>query len=148
MTDTDILAGLVKPLEWLAFSDGTYHDQHCQYELETDGGFWGVTRGVIGGSSYVADCDTLEAAQAAANADHAARILASIDTDKLRALVNLLTEARADLADYVGHEWPEETRAKYPDINRRYRRDMDLCWRIDAALAAIQEPGPTAPRQE
>lgn len=57
---------------------------------------------------------------------------------KVKALVGLLTEARADLADYVAHEWPEETRAKYPDIGRRYRRDMDLCWRIDVALAALK----------
>ena len=69
----------VKALEWVECKDGTLHDPHCQYELETDGGMWRVTKAVTGGGSYVADCDTLAAAKAAAQADYKARILAALD---------------------------------------------------------------------
>ena len=46
----------------------------------------------------------------------------------------LLREAREDLASYVDADYPETSRAKYPDIQRRWHRDMELCRRIDAAL--------------
>ena len=68
-TDEQIAARLhecVKPLEWIECRDGTLHDPDCQYELETDGGFWRVTKGVTGGTSYICHCSTLEAAKAAA----------------------------------------------------------------------------------
>ena len=53
------------------------------------------------------------------------------ERDALRAL---LTEARDDLEEYANADWPEPSRSQYPDIMRRWKRDMDLCWRIDAAL--------------
>ncbi len=59
--------------------------------------------------------------------------------EKVRALVGLLKDARSDLASYIDHDYPEVTRAQYPDTYRRWKRDMELCWKIDAALAAMQE---------
>jgi hypothetical protein len=46
----------------------------------------------------------------------------------------LLVEARDELAECANADWPEPSRSHYPDIMRRWKRDMDLCWRIDAAL--------------
>jgi len=59
--------------------------------------------------------------------------------EKVRALVGLLKDARSDLACHIDHDYPEATRAQYPDIHRRWKRDMELCWKIDAALAALPE---------
>ena len=59
--------------------------------------------------------------------------------EKVRALVGLLKDARSDLACHIDHDYPEVTRAQYPDTHRRWKRDMELCWKIDAALAALQE---------
>ena len=53
------------------------------------------------------------------------------ERDALRAL---LAEAREDLEAYVDADYPYSTREQYPDVERKYLRDMDLCWRIDAAL--------------
>jgi hypothetical protein len=53
-------------------------------------------------------------------------------------LAELLKEARVDLAGYVAADWPEDLRAKYPTYENKHRRDMALCWQIDAALAAYQ----------
>lgn len=52
-------------------------------------------------------------------------------------LVALLKEARDDLAAYVDNDWPEVSRAKYPPVEAKWKRDMELCSRIDAALAAM-----------
>ena len=46
----------------------------------------------------------------------------------------LLREADADLAIFVRSEWPENACNAYPDVHRRYQRDMDLCYRIRSAL--------------
>jgi len=54
------------------------------------------------------------------------------ENDRLRAL---LSEARDDLADAVDHEYPWGIRERYPVMEAKYKRDMDLCWRIDAALS-------------
>lgn len=64
--------------------------------------------------------------------------------DKVQALADLLTEACSDLAEYVDAEYPPRTRRAWPDTDRRHHRDMDLCRRIDAALAAFTplEPPP------
>jgi hypothetical protein len=78
---TDILEGTglkVKPLEWIWCEDGTAHDAHCQYEIETDGGFWRVTRGVTGGGSYICHAADASTAQAAAQADYEQRILSAL----------------------------------------------------------------------
>lgn len=60
------------------------------------------------------------------------------ERDDLRAdleqMMKLLAEARSELAAYVGDEYPKENREKYPDIFRKYHRDMSLCYKIDAAL--------------
>jgi hypothetical protein len=53
-------------------------------------------------------------------------------------LTALLREARDDLADYVAADYPPESRKRYPDIERRWHRDMELCRRIDDAIS--QEP--------
>jgi hypothetical protein len=50
-------------------------------------------------------------------------------------LVRLLKESRDDLAAYVNMDYPETTRAQYPDVQRRWQRDMELCRRIDAIIA-------------
>lgn len=56
-------------------------------------------------------------------------------------VVALLREAREDLAAYVENDYPEATRNQFPDIQRRWDRDMELCRRIDAALAALSPTG-------
>ncbi len=53
---------------------------------------------------------------------------------QVEAMRGLLKEARDDIAEYVNADYPEEYRAQYPDMARRYTRDMELCRRIDAAL--------------
>ena len=53
-------------------------------------------------------------------------------------LVRLLAEARADLAAYVDEDWPAQTRFAYPAVDAKWRRDMVLCWQIDAALARVK----------
>ena len=55
-------------------------------------------------------------------------------------LIKLLSEARADLASYIDADYPENLRAQHRLYDRRWRRDMELCWRIDALIA--QEPAP------
>jgi hypothetical protein len=49
----------------------------------------------------------------------------------------LLKEAAADLAAYIEHDYPASQRSVYPDVHRRWDRDMDLVRRIDAALEQI-----------
>jgi hypothetical protein len=60
---------------------------------------------------------------------------------RVRALVALLREARDDLAVYVEADYPESLRCKYPDTQRRWARDMELCDRIDAVLRALAATG-------
>ena len=104
----------VKPLEWFECKDGTLHDPHCQYELETDGGMWRVTKAVTGGGSYVSDCDTLAAAKAAAQADYERRILAALDPAPDHSDWNAAIEAAAKVArnciyhDSVGTGFDED----------------------------------------
>lgn len=52
----------------------------------------------------------------------------------LGAAKKLLQEARSDLATYVEADYPHTIRSKYPDIQRRWLRDMELCFRIDEQL--------------
>ena len=61
----------------------------------------------------------------------------TIDTDAIAELVGLVTESRRDLAVYVDADYPPHLCAQYPDIARRHHRDMELCRRIDAALAKL-----------
>jgi len=42
----------------------------------------------------------------------------------------LLLEAADEIESYVEHEYPKETRDNYPDIERRYKRDMKIVNRI------------------
>jgi hypothetical protein len=60
-----------------------------------------------------------------------ALIETTAERDALRVL---LVEARDELAEYANADWPEPSRSQYPDMMSRWKRDMDLCWRIDAAL--------------
>lgn len=60
------------------------------------------------------------------------------DAPELLALVGLLAEARTDLAAYVDADWPEHQRSNYPPIQAKWKRDMALCWQIDAALARVK----------
>lgn len=73
-------------------------------------------------------------------ADEAADRIEALESRiaKANALAELLKEARVDLAGYVAADWPEDLRAKYPTYESKHRRDMALCWQIDAALAAHQ----------
>ena len=56
------------------------------------------------------------------------------DAKRIAELEELLKEARTDLEHYVDNDWPEKERAAYPSCQRKYKRDMELCYRIDAAL--------------
>jgi energy-converting hydrogenase A subunit M len=50
-------------------------------------------------------------------------------------LIEILKEARSDLASYVDADYPENLRAQHALYDRRWRRDMELCWRIDAIIS-------------
>ena len=52
---------------------------------------------------------------------------------EIERLEEMLKEAREDIHDDVANRYPEKD--KYPAEMRRYERDMDIVWRIDAALA-------------
>jgi hypothetical protein len=90
------LTRLVKPLEWVNLGGGYPHkweDASGIYRVYDSGKNWSQDRysptslyGVIGRLGQFPD---LESAQAAANADNAARVLAAIDT----ALIEELVEA-------------------------------------------------------
>jgi len=54
---------------------------------------------------------------------------------RLAKAVELLKEARQDLEDYITNEWPK---SEHPVYERKWHRDMELCRRIDAALAEIE----------
>ena len=66
--------------------------------------------------------------------DQAVAALIAQDAE-LKRYRDLLAEARGDLEAYVDADYPENFRAKYPDIARRYSRDMELCRRIDEEFA-------------
>ena len=67
-------------------------------------------------------------------AAEAARELAE---ERLAKAVALLKEASNDLTVYVGAEYPEQQRAKYPSVERQWQRDMALCHEIDTLLKEI-----------
>ena len=94
----------VKSLEWLHCTDGTLHDAHCQYETETDGGYWRVIKGVTGGTSYLCHTDTLEAAKAAAQADYEARIFAALEPAPDHAEWNAAIEAAKAVVRLVNED--------------------------------------------
>lgn len=73
------------------------------------------------GEAWWNACDTILALPAAAT------------PPEVLALVDLLKEARQDLEEYITHEWPKD---EHPVYERKWERDMELCRRIDAALAA------------
>lgn len=52
------------------------------------------------------------------------------DVERLKAL---LSEARDDLDEWIGNEYPEDVLG-YPVMLRRYHRDMDIVRRISAEL--------------
>jgi hypothetical protein len=81
--------------------------------------------------------ETLEA-QLESTLKDRARILAERDKtfDRMRAL---LTEAASDLESYINGDYPADTRGMYPDIQRRYDRDMEFVRRIRAELKVSEE---------
>lgn len=119
------LSELVKPLVWGAGQK--YGDAQSWLSFNKEGRFcYGVD---LAGIFYIQTPDreeegflTLDAARAAAHADYAARVLASIDTDKITALISPIAEflpdavAAAEKAmtrypqpNYVISKWAEET---------------------------------------
>jgi hypothetical protein len=114
MTDTDILAGLVRPLVWkpstINFRPGEcFHadanTRLAPYAVHKKHDGWWL-------NSDQQTHPTLEAAQAAANADHAARVLASLDTDKLRALVAAaILDAQMRVLEQKRLDTPDEIRS-------------------------------------
>ncbi len=54
--------------------------------------------------------------------------------DNIAELLELLIEAREDLAAHIDTLWPKELRDDYPLYKRRYENDMDLCYRIDTVI--------------
>lgn len=54
--------------------------------------------------------------------------------DNVAELLELLIEAREDLAAHIDTLWPKELRDDYPLYKRRYENDMDLCYRIDTVI--------------
>lgn len=68
----------VKPLVWHDCADGTAHDDECQYEIEKDGKYWRVIRGVTGGTSYLAHAASYDAAKSVAQTHHDAATNAAL----------------------------------------------------------------------
>jgi hypothetical protein len=101
------LTRLVKPLEWRELRDGNHRKGEC-FSTRSPVSFSPISvHKKHDGWWLNVDCKTypdLESAQAAANADNAARVLASIDT----ALI-------AELVDAAKHacEWARENRAEF-----------------------------------
>lgn len=77
----------VRPLDWVSCADGSFHDSGCLYEITPEGSerrrYWRLTRAVTGGGGYLCDCSSLEAAKAAAQDHHAARIRGAIEMPAL-----------------------------------------------------------------
>jgi hypothetical protein len=104
------LTRLVKPLEWVDLGEGYPHkweDASGVYRVYDFGKNWSQDRysltslyGMIGRLGQFPD---LAAAQAAANADYAARVLASIDTALVKELVEAAARVAADVADLAAH---------------------------------------------
>lgn len=136
MSDTpDILRALVKPLEWKKSERG------ARFEETTCGGYVIFYRHG-GGSclSWGATCETVSEfeadylgrkAKAAAEADHAARVLAALDTDKLTALVETAQWARNRLEIIADKSWHGDGR----DLKRSI---IGIFADFDAALAAFK----------
>ena len=80
----------------------------------------------------------VERLTAAGRDAHEAEALANEALARAERLEALLREARSDLEVYVGAEYPQHLQDKYPSVARQYQRDMELCRRIDAALAALR----------
>ena len=73
--------------------------------------------------------------------DPAVILAAALGLPEVKALADLLLEARNDLEVYIGAEYPEVSRERYPSVQRQWHRDMELCRRIDCALAALTTKG-------
>ena len=73
-----------------------------------------------------------------ARAERAEAALAIQPSPDVAELVALLAEARTDLAAYVDAAWPEHQRSFFPVVQEKWKRDMVLCWQIDAALARVK----------
>lgn len=71
--------------------------------------------------------DQRKAAQA-----EAARLRALLDEARL-----LLSDAITDLRTYVDAEYPEQQRAQYEVVRRKWENDMELVRRIEATIAKI-----------
>ena len=108
------LTRLVKPLVWQQERDDLYAEPEgfsLSYLLmdpssadDTNG--WYVLEQT---TSTVIEADgSPEAAQAAANADHAARVLAALDTEAIAALVEAL-RAIAETSNYTRASWMQDT---------------------------------------
>lgn len=52
--------------------------------------------------------------------------------------ISLLEEAASDLESYIAHDYPAADREKWPDIQRRYDRDM---WLVRKIRKFVQEQG-------
>jgi hypothetical protein len=137
MSDLD-LSRLVKPLEWTRFGSEWLCAESTLGRFEI---MWGFHNGQVSldvpkerrHHSWHPD---IEAAQAAANADYAARVLAPIDT----ALIEELVEALKFYADPEGYE---TTYTPLPcgcctDISGG-QCEMDAGDRARAALAKLKE---------
>jgi hypothetical protein len=64
---------------------------------------------------------------------------------RLAELTGVLAECADDIAAYVDADYPEPTRSKYPDIQRRYNRDMELVCRARDLLTRAGIIGGDAP---
>jgi len=118
----------IKPLVWIKCGDGTHHDAHCQYELETDGRFWRVIKGVTGGTSYVANASTLDAAKAAAQADYEARIRSAlVDGGGWRPIETAPKDGFFLIADFrvIDADWDCSVVVAHRDIHGGFLAYMD-----------------------
>jgi hypothetical protein len=84
-----IVAAITSPLVWVPYGADAFGVKTIvgYYRIDERGGLWKVVIQCLDTAHFVAETDTPEAAQAAADADYRARIAAALDFGKVVALV-------------------------------------------------------------
>ena len=136
MTPDQIIAAIVKPLEWREFRDGNRKAGEC-FSTRSPVSFAPIAAHKKHDGWWLnIDCETyssLAAAQAAAEADYRARIAASLDLGKVVALV----EAGRKLISLVDRTQEDLDRGGSP-LENLYERVEDAEDEIRATLAAFK----------
>lgn len=133
MTPEQIVAAIVRPLEWVA---GEFPDEMTaeNYNIWHEGhGFQVYHWSIVCGEPH----PTLAAAQAAAEADYRARIASALDVEKIAALVEAAEEAR--WVDMLRDERDELLRQRNAAMTRTEAAEAALTGALAMVAAALSE---------